>query len=186
LDKHVHADKGGKALLFENVKDGDIPVAINAVGSYWRIEKALGTPTLEDLAARVGKFVKPELPGTLMEKLKMGKEVFGDLMALRPKKRKTGPCQDVVYTGDAVDLNMLPIIQCWPHDGDLDSGEVFSTRASEIPEAKQRPRTGKYITLAGIYTTNPENGDKNIGMYRVQLLGKDRVAMHWHMHHDGA
>ena len=188
LDKHVHADKGGKALLFENVKGSDIPVAINTLGSYWRIEKALGTPTLEDLAARVGKFFKPEVPPTLMEKVKLGKEVLGDLMSLRPKKAKTGPCQDVVLTGDNIDLTKLPIIQCWPLDGDITSDQIFHERkpvAALLRDAGER-RTGRYITLAGIYTKNPNNGDKNIGMYRVQLFDKKTCAMHWHMHHDGA
>src|SRR5262249_49339111 len=46
--------------------------------------------------------------------------------------------------------------------------------------------TGRYITLAGIYTKDPETGDRNVGMYRVQLFGPKLAAMHWHMHHDGA
>lgn len=185
-DKHVHADKGGKALLFQDVKGAELPLAINTFGSYWRICAALGTPTLDDLAARVGRFVKPELPPTLYEKFQLGKEVLGDLSALRPKKVKTAPCQDVVRTGDQVDLFRLPVIQCWPQDGDLNSGQVFTERVPEISAANQRARTGRYITLGGVYTINPENGDKNIGMYRVQLFDQKTCAMHWHMHHDGA
>ncbi len=185
-DRHVHADKGGRALLFEQPTGSDIPVVINAFGSYRRICDALGTQTLEDLAARVGKFVKPEVPPTLMEKFKLGKEMLGDLSALRPKKVRSGPCQEIVWRNDEVDLTRLPILKCWPLDGDLDSGQVFSERVPEIPEAKRRPRTGRYITLGGIYTVNPENGDKNIGMYRVQVFDKKTCAMHWHLHHDGA
>ena len=184
LDRHVHADKGGRALLFEDVAGRDLPICINAYGSYRRICAALGTANLEELAARVGKFVKPELPSTLMEKLKLGKEVLGDLSALRPKLVKNAPCQETVRTGDDVDLMRLPIIQCWPHDGDPSSGQIFSHLKSQMSDLKSG--TGRYITLAGIYTVNPENGDKNIGMYRVQVFDKNTCAMHWHLHHDGA
>ncbi len=185
-DRHVHADKGGKALIFEKPTGGDMPVCINAFGSYARICDALGTDSLDDLADRVGKFVKPQLPATLYEKFKLGKEVIGDLSALLPKKVKDAACQEIVRTGSQIDLTRLPILQCWPHDGDIDSGQVFSHLAPDLDAARQKPRTGRYITLGGIYTTHPETGDKNIGMYRVQLFDKKTCAMHWHLHHDGA
>lgn len=190
VDRHVHADKGGRALLFENVKGSDIPVAINTFGSYWRMEQALGTRSFEELAARVAKLVKPEMPAGFMDKLKMGKEVLGDLMSLRPKRSDTGACQQVIHQGDRIDLMRLPVIQCWPLDGDVSSGQFFEEHAHHA-EVTASPRdagsrTGKYITFAGIYTTNPETNDKNIGMYRVQLFDRKTCAMHWHMHHDGA
>jgi 4-hydroxy-3-polyprenylbenzoate decarboxylase len=185
-DKHLHADKGGRALLFENVAGSDVPLSINAFGSYQRICEALGTDTLDNLAARIEKFVKPEVPPTLMEKLRLGAEVLGDLRGLRPRRVKEAACQEIVWTGEQIDLFKLPIIQCWPHDGNLQSGQVFSDHQSAIGDHSSRPRTGRYITLAGIYTVNPENGDKNVGMYRVQQFDKNTCAMHWHMHHDGA
>src|SRR5687768_14242730 len=187
LDRHVHAGKGGKALLFESVKGSDIPVAINTFGSYWRMEHALGTPSLEELSARVARLVKPEMPAGFMDKLKVGKEMLGDLLSLRPRRRDAGRCQEVVHQGDRVDLGRLPIIQCWPLDGDLSSGQFFDEH--EQLAAAQRaagPGTGRYITFGGIYTKNPENGDKNVGMYRVQVFDRKTCAMHWHMHHDGA
>ena len=61
---------GGKALLFENVEGSNMPVAINTFGSYWRINQALGTENLDALAERVQQLVKPEMPTTLMEKMK--------------------------------------------------------------------------------------------------------------------
>ena len=64
------AQLGGKALLFENVEGSDIPVAINTFGSYWRVNQALGTEILDALADRVQQLVKPEIPTTLMEKMK--------------------------------------------------------------------------------------------------------------------
>ena len=182
LDVSPAAKLGGKALLFQNVEGSDISVAINTFGSYWRINRALGTDNLNALADRVQQLVKPEIPTTLMDKMKR----LPDLMKMAsypPKTVRSGVCQQIVMTGDQVDLMKLPIIQCWPHDGDLTSGQVFDKDAA----AKVTERgTGRYITLGGIYTTNPETGDRNIGMYRVQLFGKNKCAMHWHMHHDGA
>ncbi|HEY8751783.1 MAG TPA: menaquinone biosynthesis decarboxylase [Tepidisphaeraceae bacterium] len=182
LDRSAAADLGGKALLFENVEGSEIPVAINTFGSYWRVNLALGTENLSALAERVGQLVKPEIPTTLMEKMKR----LPDLMKMAsfpPKSVRSGICQQVVLEGEQADLGKLPIIQCWPLDGNLDSGQVFDRAAAA--GVKERG-TGKYITLGGIYTKNPETGDRNIGMYRVQVFGPRKCAMHWHMHHDGA
>jgi 4-hydroxy-3-polyprenylbenzoate decarboxylase len=181
LDKSPAGNLGGKALLFENVEGSDIPVAINTFGSYWRVNQALGTDNLTSLANRVQQLVKPEIPTTLMEKMKR----LPDLMKMAsfpPKSVRSGICQQIVWEGEQADLTKLPIIQCWPLDGNLDSGQVFDPQS-----AATAPRgTGRYITLGGIYTKNPDTGDRNIGMYRVQLFGPKKCAMHWHMHHDGA
>jgi 4-hydroxy-3-polyprenylbenzoate decarboxylase len=184
LDRNPAARLGGKALLFENVEGSDIPLAINTFGSYWRVNQALGTENLEALAARVQQLVKPEIPTTLMEKMKRLPDLI-KMAGFPPKSVKTGLCQQVVYEGDAADLNKLPIIQCWPLDGDLRSGQVFDQAAAERA-ADAQTGTGKYITLAGIHTRNPVDGSRNIGMYRVQVHGPRLAAMHWHMHHDGA
>lgn len=182
LDRSPAANLGGKALLFENVEGSDIPVAINTFGSYWRVNKALGTENLNALAARVQQLVKPEIPTKLLDKMKR----LPDLMKMAsfpPKSVRNGICQQVVLEGEKADLTKLPIIQCWPLDGDLDSGQVFDRgAASQVTERG----TGRYITLGGVYTKNPDTGDRNIGMYRVQLFGPRKCAMHWHMHHDGA
>jgi 4-hydroxy-3-polyprenylbenzoate decarboxylase len=182
LDKHPAGKLGGRALLFENVEGSDIPVAINTFGSYWRVNQAFGTENLEQLAARVQQMVKPEMPTTFIEKMKKLPDLL-KMASIPPKTVRSGICQQVVYEGEQADLNRLPIIQCWPHDGDLSSGQVFDADAC----AKVTERgTGRYITLAGIFTKNPENGSRNIGMYRVQQFGPRKCAMHWHMHHDGA
>lgn len=182
LDRSPAGRLGGQALLFENVEGSDIPVAINTFGSYYRVNQALGTENLAALAERVQQLVKPEIPTTLMDKMKR----LPDLMKMAsfpPKTVRSGICQQVVLEGDKADLTRLPIIQCWPLDGNLDSGQVFDSAAC----AKLSERgTGRYITLGGIYTKNPETGDRNIGMYRVQMFGPRKAAMHWHMHHDGA
>jgi len=182
LDRSAAANLGGKALLFENVEGSDIPVAINTFGSYWRVNKALGTASLATLAERVQQLVKPEIPSTLLEKMKR----LPDLMKMAsfpPKSVRSGICQQVVLEGEKADLTRLPLIQCWPLDGNLDSGQVFDRAAAAGVTERG---TGRYITFGGIFTKDPETGDRNIGMYRVQLFGPRKCAMHWHMHHDGA
>src|SRR3954465_14886250 len=183
-DKNPAANLGGKALLFENVDGASMPVAINTFGSYWRVNQALGTENLEALAARVQQLVKPEIPTTLMEKMKRLPDLI-KMAGFPPKVVKAGICQQVVYEGDAADLGKLPIIQCWPLDGDLRSGQVFDQAAAQRA-ADAQTGTGKYITLAGVHTRNPVDGSRNIGMYRVQVHGPRLAAMHWHMPHEGA
>lgn len=206
----LHGGAGGRALLFENVVGSGIPVLINAFGSYARIRLALGCNDLEELADRVQQMLKPELPTTLVEKMRRIPDLV-KMAGFAPKVGKRGICQEVVRTDDA-DLLSLPIIQCWPFDGDLSSeppepwpGAALYGQAGaggRRPDASMLPgsgagagrfevteaegRTGRYITLGGVYTKDPETGERNVGMYRVQVFGPKLAAMHWHMHHDGA
>jgi 4-hydroxy-3-polyprenylbenzoate decarboxylase len=185
LDRNPAGNLGGKALLFENVEGSDIPVAINTFGSYWRVNEALGTQNLEALAARVQHLVKPEMPTTLIEKMKKLPELI-KLGSFPPKIVRSGICQQVVLEGDRADLTRLPIIQCWPLDGDLTSGQISDHAEHARKNGVDEKGTGRYVTLGGIHTRNPITGDRNIGMYRVQLFGPRKCAMHWHVHHDGA
>ncbi|MFN3167114.1 MAG: UbiD family decarboxylase [Phycisphaeraceae bacterium] len=193
----VHHGLGGKALLFENItlpdsSTSDVPLLINAFGSYKRVEMALGCEAngLDGLAHKVGELVKPEPPTGLMEKIKKGLEL-AKIAQLPPKVVKGGACQEVVQTGEAIDLTKLPIIKCWPDDGD--------PRKCGYPISPDESGTagglGRYITLAGMYTIHPDDAGKpdgeprpsrNVGMYRAQLIDKHHTAMHWHVHHDGA
>ena len=181
VDRSPAGNLGGKALLFENVAGSEFPVAINVYGSYHRVNLALGSDNLESLAQRVEQLVKPEMPTTLLEKMKR----LPDLLKMSnypPKTVRNGICQQVVLEGDQADLTKLPLIQCWPLDGDLASGQVMDDAV-----AAAAPRgSGRYITFAGIHTRDPDDGTRNIGMYRVQLFGPRQCAIHWHMHHDGA
>ncbi len=150
-----------QALLFENVKGSDIPLAINTFGSYERLQMALGCESLDQLAERIAEMTRPEMPTRLLDKLRKGWDLL-KLAGYTPKVRPGAAlCQEVVHTDDA-DLTRLPIIQCWPKDG------------------------GKYITFGQVVTAHPQTGARNLGMYRVQIFDKKLAAMHWHMHHDGA
>ncbi len=190
---------GGPALLFENVEGSDIPVLINALGSYRRMEMALGCVEagFEGVAARIAELVKPEPPRGLAD-LAAKLKLFLPLLRIPPKRRRgSGPCQEVVHTDERADVTRLPIIRCWPHDGDLAAVDYPAGVNDQVPGLGRGPEwerdfRGRYVTFAGIHTIhaddrdNPRPSSHNIGMYRVQVLGKHRMAMHWHIHHDGA
>src|ERR1044071_1023584 len=142
-DRSPASSLGGRALLFENVEGSEIPVAINTFGSYWRGNQALGSENLETLAARVQQLVKPEIPTTLLDKMKKLPELM-KMAGFPPRIVRSGQCQQVVLEGEQADLTRLPLIQCWPLDGNLESGEVLDKGA--LPSVAQRG-TGRYITF---------------------------------------
>ena len=184
-----HAHLGGKALLFENVEGSDMPLAINLFGSYRRMEMALGCTEggFEALADQVAKMIKPEPPIGLMGKLKKLPEL-AKLASFAPKIVRSGICQQVVKTGDEIDLFCLPIIKCWPYDGD-------PRKVGYSVDPPTGGGEGRFITFGGMHTIGPQDAGKqageprtsrNIGMYRAQLIDRNHTAMHWHVHHDGA
>ena len=194
---------GGPALLFENVNGSSIPVLINTFGTKERMCLALGCNDFSELAAKVKNLMKPEIPTTFLAKLKKLPELAA-LGSLPPRVVKRGICQEVVHTDDA-DLTQLPALRCWPEDGNVASlvfpeamhawlsgarSESQLVENSNGAAARYLPtettKPGRYLTLTNVFTKNPHNGDRNIGMYRVQIFGPKRAAMHWHMHHDGA
>ncbi len=184
----VHGATGGRGLLFERVRGSGMPVAINLYGSYARMRMALGCEDFESLAAKVQKLVKPEPPTSFIEKMKMLPEL-AKIAGYVPKQVKRGICQEVIHTEDA-DLFSLPIIKCWPHDAGSDDdviagrvGHVHHLTANKVGTAHP---TGRYITMAGIYTTTPDGSEPNIGMYRIQITGPKSAIFHCHIHHDGA
>lgn len=203
-------DRGGPALLFENVEGSSFTLLINAYGSYARMERVLGcTPGgprdtagrgFDEVGAIIGELVKPQPPRSLGEVIAKAKQ-FAPLLKIGPKRVKTGPVHEVVLEGDAIDLTTLPLLRCWAHDGDYAALGYPGGINDAVPglghpgidaDSWESSFRGRYITLAGIHTIHAEDAgeDKpsshNIGMYRVQLLGKNRLAMHWHVHHDGA
>ena len=158
---------GGKALLFEHpiLDDGTrsaYPVAINLFGSTRRMSMALGVEDLDDIGRRITQLMDLKVPEGIMGKLSMLPRLLE--VAKFPPRRKGGspPCQEVVWTGSQIDLRKIPVITCWPEDG------------------------GPFITLPMVISKDPKRGIRNVGMYRVQALGKDSVAMHWQRHKVGA
>ena len=152
--------KGGPAVLFENVTGSDFPLLIGALGTRERVALALGVRDLDDLAARVNHLLDLKGAGGLRGLLGNVPKL-GDAMNLPPKRVKAAPVQDVIWRGDEVDLSRLPVLKCWPEDG------------------------GPFITLPLVITKDPETGERNMGMYRMQVMGKNTTGMHWQRHKTG-
>ena len=166
-DRCMKSPGGGPALLFEHptlVGGGRSrqPVAVNLFGSERRMALALGVDCLDEIGERIAALLNLKVPDTLLGKLAMLPQLAE--VAKFPPKAVGGraPSQKTVLQGAEVNLAELPIPICWPEDG------------------------GPYITLAGVITRDPKSGVRNVGMYRVHVIGKDEVAMHWQRHKVGA
>jgi len=158
---------GGPALLFEHpvLRDGSrsaYPVAINLFGSMRRMALALGVTDLDAIGWRITELLDLKVPEGFLGKLSLLPRLLE--VAKFPPRIKSGtpPCQEVVWRGDEIDLDRIPVLTCWPEDG------------------------GPYITLTMVISKDPVRGIRNIGMYRVQQLDKRSVAMHWQRHKTGA
>ena len=189
-----HCDLGGKALLFENVRGSDFSLCINVFGSYRRMEMALGDPPggFEAIARRIADLTKPQPPRGVRDLLRRAR-AFAPLLRTPPRGVRRGRCQEVVHLAErgAVDLRRLPLIQCWPLDGDL-ATVGWDLSPQEAGRPPKPDLWGRYITLAGMHTVHADDAGEtrpashNIGMYRAQLLDATHLVMHWHIHHDGA
>ena len=154
---------GGPALLFENVVGYDMPLVINLFGSHQRMAWALGVEHLDELTQQVRKLLSMVQgpPSGILNKAR----ALGDLVGLaraQPKTVSRAPCQEVVISGDDVDLNMLPVLKCWPMDA------------------------GRFITLPLVISRDPESGRRNVGTYRMQIYDGRTTGMHWQTHKVGA
>ncbi|MHC4670272.1 MAG: UbiD family decarboxylase [Planctomycetota bacterium] len=187
----AHCRRGGKALLFENVEGSDFPLLINAYGSYRRTEMALGCTEggFEAIADQLGALARPEPPRSLAEAFRKARQLY-PLLRAPPKRVRYGPCQQVVRLADRgeVDLRRLPLLKCWPHDGDP-TAVGYDVTAEQAGTAQGG---GRYVTFAGVHTIHADDREAskpashNVGTYRLQLVDATRLVMHWHLHHDGA
>ena len=162
-DKESKSPGGGKALYFTNVNDSYFPVVTNIFGSDRRICMALGVGHLDDLGHRMAQYMEIQPPRSLKEALGMIPMVV-DATRFFPRRFKgqTPPCQEVVHTGDGVDLTQIPVLKCWPQDG------------------------GRFVTLPLVFTKSLITGKRNVGMYRLQIFDRNTTGMHWHIHKDGS
>jgi len=158
-DRACKSPGGGPALLFEKPAGYDIPVVTNLYGSIDRMCLALGVKTLDDLATEIDELMTPQMPGGIMDALKM-LPIVGRLRDLMPRTVKDAPCHEVVERDGTLDS--LPILKCWPGDG------------------------GKYITFPLVFTKDPDSGTRNIGTYRMQVYDERSTGMHWQRHKGGA
>jgi len=155
---------GGPALLFENPKGFDIPVLANLFGTPERVAMGMGQESVESLR-EVGKLLaylkEPEPPKGLKDawdKL----PVFKQVLNMPAKEVKKAPCQQHILTGEEVDLTKLPIQTCWPGDA------------------------APLITWGLTVSRGPHKKRQNLGIYRQQLLGPNKLIMRWLSHRGGA
>ena len=151
------AKAGGPALLFENVKGyPGAKVLMNQFGSESRMKLALETDSLDGIADRIRTLMKPEMPTSFMDKLKM-LPMLAEVGSFFPKviAAKDAPCKQVIQRGAEVNLLDIPVLKTWPQDG------------------------GCFITLPCVVTRDPKSGKRNVGMYRMQIYDGQTTGMHW-------
>ncbi len=188
-DREMKSPGGGKALLIEkptvNGVVSPFPVAINTMGSWKRMALSLGAASVDEVAAELGSLMKAKPPVGIRDAVKLLGTAI-ELRHARPKIVRDGPCKEVIHRFDppparigpwppapsleqlaarhpplATLLN-LPIQQCWPLDG------------------------GRFITLPGVVTQDPDTGERNVGMYRIQIYDDRTTGMHWQLQKVGA
>jgi len=195
-DREMKSPGGGKALLFEkptiNGEPSPFPLAINTLGSHRRMAMSLGADSVEAIAAELGSLIKARPPTTFQDAL----HLLGTALHLRharPKPVGDGPCKEVIHkfepqathTGPwpaarsltqahtsanphretgagAPTLLNLPIQKCWPCDG------------------------GRFLTLPCVVSKDPDTGERNVGLYRMQVYDALTCGMHWQLQKVGA
>ncbi|HEX7028179.1 MAG TPA: 4-hydroxy-3-polyprenylbenzoate decarboxylase [Gammaproteobacteria bacterium] len=156
--------KGGPALLFERVKGSSIPLLGNLFGTTRRVALGMGEESIEALR-EVGSLLaflrQPEPPGGLKDAWK-SLPIFKKILDMAPKKVGRAPCQETVLRGDEVDLGRFPVQVCWPDD------------------------VGPLLTWGLTITRGPCKSRQNMGIYRQQVIARNRVIMRWLAHRGGA
>ncbi|HMT91630.1 4-hydroxy-3-polyprenylbenzoate decarboxylase [uncultured Thiothrix sp.] len=155
---------GGPALLFEKPKGHSIPVLANLFGTPRRVALGMGkesTEALREIGSLLAALKQPEPPKSLKDAWH-ALPVFKKVLDMAPKQVSRPACQEVVLEGEQVDLSKLPIQHCWPGD------------------------VAPLITWGLVITKGPEKKRQNLGIYRQQVLGKNKVIMRWLSHRGGA
>jgi len=155
---------GGPAVLFENPSGSEIPVLANLFGTPQRVALGMGAESVEALRD-IGKLLaflkEPEPPKGIREAWQ-SLPIFKKVLDMAPKKVRRAACQEVLIESDRIDLAKLPVQTCWPGDA------------------------GPLITWGLVTTRGPNKPRQNMGIYRMQVIGRDRVIMRWLAHRGGA
>ncbi|HEX3719915.1 MAG TPA: menaquinone biosynthesis decarboxylase [Verrucomicrobiae bacterium] len=167
-DREMKSPGGGKALLIEKpTVNGEIspfPLAINTMGSHQRIAMSLSAPSVDHVAGELASLIKAKPPAGFSEAIKLLGTAL-DLRHARPKMTARGRCQDVIHRQEELKpatvpcptLLNLPILKCWPMDA------------------------GRFVTLPCVVTKDPDTGERNVGMYRIQIFDGQTTGMHWQL-----
>lgn len=161
-DRALRSD--GPALLFENVKGSKFPLLGNLFGTPRRVALGMGEDSvqaLQEVGTLLAMLKEPDPPKGMKdawEKL----PIFKKVLDMSPKERKGAPCQETVIEGEEVDLGQIPVQTCWPEDA------------------------APLITWGLVVTQGPDKPRLNLGIYRMQVIAKNRVIMRWLSHRGGA
>jgi len=161
-DRVLRAD--GPALLFENVKGHSMPLLANLFGSTRRVAAAMGLDSvskLREIGELLAYLKQPDPPSGLRDAWDKA-PILKQVLNMAPKVVNKGECQQQVWRGEEVDLGRLPVQTCWPEDA------------------------GPLITWGLVVTRGPHSERQNLGIYRQQVIGKNRVIMRWLSHRGGA
>ncbi|MSO65584.1 MAG: UbiD family decarboxylase [Alphaproteobacteria bacterium] len=160
--------EGGPAVLFENAVTADgrpatMPVLVNLFGTVARVAAAIGRrpEQLREVGETLAFLRQPEPPGGWRAAVEM-LPLLKTVLAMKPRSVTHAPCQEIIREGDAVDLGRLPVQTCWP-------GEP-----------------APLITWPLVVTADPDGGATNLGIYRLQVMGRDTTLMRWLAHRGGA
>ena len=177
--------RGGPALLFEKPKGSDIPLLANLFGSTRRIAMALGIEEqghlhrLRDLGKLLA-FLKEPTPPTGWKELWRDLPRYRNVLNMNPEVKRSAPCQEVVLEGDGVDLAMLPVQTCWPEDAaPLITWPLVITRPAALSHTTA-------LDESSDHPDEPLRRRQNLGIYRMQVLGRRRLIMRWLPQRGGA
>jgi 4-hydroxy-3-polyprenylbenzoate decarboxylase len=186
-DREMKLPNGGQALLFEKCKGSPFPLLINGYGSTKRMAMALGVNDVEDIARELEGLLKAKPPTSFKDAIALLGTAF-ELRHAKPKSVKSGPCKEIVTNAGAskkrgtgivasptlipksamgrppadIDLFDLPVQKCWPQDA------------------------GRFVCMPLVITRDPDNGSRNVGTYRMQVIDERTTFMHWQLHKTGA
>ncbi|WP_432743673.1 4-hydroxy-3-polyprenylbenzoate decarboxylase [Methylobacter sp. G7] len=156
--------QGGPALLFENPKGANIPVLANLFGTPRRVAMGMGADSVTELRG-IGELLaylkEPEPPKGMKDAWEKF-PIFKQVLNMAPKLISSPPCQELVRAGDEIDLGAYPIQTCWPEDA------------------------APLITWPLVITKGPNKERQNLGIYRLQVIAKNKVIMRWLAHRGGA
>ncbi|EGR4504705.1 4-hydroxy-3-polyprenylbenzoate decarboxylase [Vibrio cholerae] len=154
----------GPALLFENPLGYDFPVLTNLFGTPERVAMGMGRQQVQELRD-VGQWLaylkEPEPPRGLKELIEK-LPVFKQVLNMPVKRLRRAPCQEIVWQGDEVDLDKIPVMSCWPDD------------------------VAPLLTWGLTITRGPHKKRQNLGIYRQQKIARNKVIMRWLAHRGGA